>query len=40
MDELFETSTEDLEFFDGSYDSDDFDFDLDFDDEIDDAYEM
>ena len=38
MDELFETSTEDLEFFDGSYDSDD--FDLDFDDEIDDAYEM
>lgn len=37
MDELYETSTEDLEFYyDGSYDSEDFDYD----DEIDDAYEM
>lgn len=36
MDELFEYSTEDLEFYNGSYDSEDFDYD----DEVDDAYEM
>lgn len=36
MDELFENPKEDLEFYNGSYESEDYDFD----DEVDDAYEM
>lgn len=36
MDELFEYPNDDMEFYNGSFDSDDFDYD----DEVDDAYEM
>lgn len=36
MDELFDEYTDDLEFYQGSYEYDDFDYD----DEVDDAYEM
>ena len=36
MDELFEVEGEDLEFYNGSYEGED----LDYDDEVDDAFEM
>ena len=36
MDEIFEYPIEDLEFYNGAFDLEDFDYD----DEVDDAYEM